>query len=195
VSDDEDLAAYLARYQACRDVYLHQRRTLTEPDRYDFPRGRTLLLLAGNIVHQQVDAVVSSDDEDLTMSGGVSAALLDAAGPRLAREARRLIPVRPGRAVVTSGGELPARFVFHGITLGRSRNPRDRPSRDLISEIVASCFYHADTLHVESIAFPLLGTGTAGFSQAVCLDTMFRSLARTLLRGLTSVREARIVLF
>jgi O-acetyl-ADP-ribose deacetylase (regulator of RNase III) len=69
------------------------------------------------------------------------------------------------------------------------------PSRDLISEIMASCFYHADTLHVRTIAFPLLGTGVGGFSRAICLDTMFRFLARTLARGLTSVREARIVIF
>jgi hypothetical protein len=60
---------------------------------------------------------------------------------------------------------------------------------------MASCFYHADTLEVGSIAFPLLGTGALCFPMEVCLDTMFRSLARTLLRGLTCVRKARIILF
>jgi O-acetyl-ADP-ribose deacetylase (regulator of RNase III) len=60
---------------------------------------------------------------------------------------------------------------------------------------MASCFYHADSLLVRTIAFPLLGTGGAGYPEAVCLDTMFRFLARTLLRGLTSVREARLVIY
>jgi hypothetical protein len=40
-----------------------------------------------------------------------------------------------------------------------------------------------------------MGTGAMGFSRAICLDTMFQSLARLFLRGLTSLREARIVLF
>jgi O-acetyl-ADP-ribose deacetylase (regulator of RNase III) len=97
--------------------------------------------------------------------------------------------------VVTSAGALPARFVFHGITLEGPVEDRVCPSRDLISEILAACFYHADTLFVKTMAFPLLGTGTGGFSPEVCLDTMFRFLARMLLRGLTSVREVRIVLF
>src|SRR5262249_33947116 len=150
---------------------------------------------------QAVEAIVSSDDEDLTMGstddglGGVAKAIFRAGGSAIADEARRYIPVRPGRAVVTSAGALPARFVFHGVTLGASRDPSVRPSRDLISEILASCFYHADSLHIRTIAFPLLGTGKGGFSQEVCLDTTFRFLARMLLRGLTSVQEARIVLF
>jgi eukaryotic-like serine/threonine-protein kinase len=72
--------------------------------------------------------------------------------------------------------------------------PPSPPSRDVIAEIITSCFYHADTLQVQSIAFPLLGTGTGGFPVDICLDTMFRSLVRTFLRGLTSVRNARIVL-
>jgi O-acetyl-ADP-ribose deacetylase (regulator of RNase III) len=70
-----------------------------------------------------------------------------------------------------------------------------QPSRDLIAEIMASCFYHADTLDIRSIAFPLLGTGSGGFSKDVCLDAMCRFLARMLLRGLTCVQEVRIVLF
>ena len=40
-----------------------------------------------------------------------------------------------------------------------------------------------------------LGTGGAGFSKPVCLDTMFRYLARTLLQGVTPVQDVRIVIF
>jgi O-acetyl-ADP-ribose deacetylase (regulator of RNase III) len=153
------------------------------------------------MVEQQVDALVSSEDGHLTMgetvanARGVAAALRRAAGPGYPAGARRFVPVRPGRVVVTPAGELPARFVFHGITLEGPVEDRVCPSRDLISEILAACFYHADTLFVRTIAFPLLGTGTGGFAQEVCLDTMFRFLARMLLRGLTSVREVRLVLY
>lgn len=58
-----------------------------------------------------------------------------------------------------------------------------------------SCFYHAESLDVRSIAFPLLGTGIAGFSKRVSLDTMFRIAATTLLRKATPVELVRIILF
>jgi serine/threonine protein kinase len=195
-SDDAELAAYLARYRTRRESYLAERRAWdADLDVYTFPHGQTLRITRGDIVAQRVEAVVSSDTSFLRMEWGVSAAIRDAAGEAVAEEAMRQAPVRPGRALVTSGGKLAARLVFHGVTVGYVKDQVVHPSRDLIAEIMASCFYHADSHDVRSIAFPLLGTGAMRFPRDVCLDTMFQVLARMFLRGLTSVREARIVLF
>jgi serine/threonine protein kinase len=196
ISDDLALAPYLDRYRTRRASYLNERqRWNVDLDSYKFPRGQALRLIRGDIVAQRVDAVVSSDTCYLQMKSGVSAAIRQAAGEIVAAEALRQAPVRPGRAVVTSAGNLPARLVLHGVTVGILKEKIVRPSRDLIAEIVASCFYHADSHAVRSIAFPLLGTGAQQFPRDICLDTMFQFLARMLLRGLTSVCEARIVLF
>jgi len=81
------------------------------------------------------------------------------------------------------------------VTVGLVGEQVVRPSRDLIAEIMASCFYHADTHGVGSIAFPMLGTGMQGYPRDICLDVMFQFLARMFLRGLSTVTEARIVLF
>jgi O-acetyl-ADP-ribose deacetylase (regulator of RNase III) len=86
-------------------------------------------------------------------------------------------------------------LIFHGVTVGVVKDQVVRPSRDLITEIMASCFYHADAHDVRFIAIPLLGTGVLRFPQDICLDTMSQFLARMFLRGLTCVREARIVIF
>jgi O-acetyl-ADP-ribose deacetylase (regulator of RNase III)/tRNA A-37 threonylcarbamoyl transferase component Bud32 len=193
--EDEALAEPLARYAARREVYVLRLLGPREVDSYAFPGGRTIRIVQGDIVDQSSEAIVSSDDGSLTMSAGVSKAIRDAAGPEIVQQARRYAPVRAGRAVVTPGGRLKARYVFHGTTLEFSRDHASRPSRDLISEIMASCFWHADALYVERIAFPLLGTGSAGFAEDVCLDTMFRFLARQFRRGATGVREATIVLW
>jgi eukaryotic-like serine/threonine-protein kinase len=193
--NDPELAPYMEKYQQRRDVYLYRPSSLTLPDEYSFPGGRVLKVVYGDIVKQEVDAIVSSDDGFLSMGGGSSMAIRGAAGPTfIDQETRKYVPVRPGRVVVTAAGQLKARFVFHGVTLEHSGSTYC-PSRDLIVEILNSCFYHADTLYLQSLAFPLLGTGYAKFSRLVCLDTLFQFLARTLLRGLTSVKEARIVLF
>jgi O-acetyl-ADP-ribose deacetylase (regulator of RNase III) len=187
----------MERYRAKRETYLSsdKRSLLKHPDVYEFPAQRRLVVQYGNIVEQVVDAVVSSDDDMLTMGGGVSHSLALFAGPDLTKEARKFVRVRPGRVVVTTAGALSARFVFHAVTIGGLLKNASWPSRDLITELMHSCFYQADTLNLKTLAFPLLGTGAGQLPMDVCLDTMFRFLAHKFLQGLTSVREARVVLF
>lgn len=193
--DDPVWQRYLERYKSRRDVYLNGPPESGVCDRIEFPGGRTLTILRGDMVEQRADALVSSDTFVLSMNYGVAISLRKAAGDSYANEARRYRQVRPGRVVVTSAGTLPARFVFHGVTLGLRDESWVPMSRDVIAEIMSGCFYHADTLDVRSIAFPLLGTGGAGFSREICLDTMYRYLTRMFLHGLTCVNDARIVVY
>lgn len=184
-----------ARYQLRRSAYLGDREVRFESqDVYRFSNGRTCSVSFGDLVEHQVDALVSSDDESLTMGGGISAHLWRHAGDKYREMVRHFAPVRPGRAVVTPAGELRARYVMHGITMGKWNSDWVSPSRDLLNEIMESCFYHADTLGLRTIAFPLLGTGAGRFSREVCLDTMFSFLIRKLSTGLTTIQEARIVI-
>ena len=69
-----------------------------------------------------------------------------------------------------------------------------QPSVNVITEILAGCFYQADTLYVKGISIPLLGTGAGEFSKDLCLDTMVKQIAKRLFQGLTEVEEVRIVL-
>jgi serine/threonine protein kinase len=194
--DDPQLSGLFSAYAAKRESYL-QRGDSRELDVFTFPAGRTLRIVRGDIVKQQVDAIVSSSDDYLSMNAGVAHAIGVAGGPFLLEYAERLAPVRPGRAVVTSAGcgNLLCRFVIHAVTVGIHENAWVFPSRDLIAELVASSFYQADCHKVFSIAFPLLGTGAQGFPIDTCLDTMFRCIARALLRGLTLVEDVRIVIY
>src|SRR5262245_34184252 len=194
-SEDPKLAPYLIVYRKWRDAYLNARDPYRRMDEYDFPDDRHLYILDGDISNQQVDAIVNSTDQAISALTGVSKAIRAAAGADVFHEARRFVPVRPGRVVVSSAGNMNARFIFHAITTGYMQDETVPPSRDIISEILASCFYHAESFNVQSIAFPLLGTGAMGFPRDVCLDTMFRFLARTLLQGVTPVQDVRIVLF
>lgn len=187
------------RYRDRRPVYLdpdRRQELATAPDVYPFADGRTLTVVAGDITRQpRVDAVVSSDNELLSMSMGVSRAIREAGGSDLIRaEARKYPPVRAGRVVVTTAGRLPARFVFHAVTVA-ALNARVAPSRDLLTEILHGCVHLSDTLSVTSLAVPLLGTGGGTFPVDVCLDTLVRFWGRTLSRGATSLREVRVVLY
>jgi hypothetical protein len=64
-----------------------------------------------------------------------------AAGDELAVQVRQFAPLRPGRVMVTLADALPACFLLHAAT-GTGVGPGLRASRDLLGEIVASCFYY-----------------------------------------------------
>lgn len=193
---DETLANYIGIFRVHRKQFLSpDLADIDQPTIFDFPNKRRLKILFGDLTEQAVDVLVSSDDAMLTMSSGVSAALAQKAGGSFRETAQRFTPVRSGRVVATAAGDLPSRFVFHGITIGVDGESRQFPTRDVIAEIVDSCFYQAETLSIKSIAFPLLGTGNGGFPRGVALDTMFRVIAHRLLRRVTPIKEVRIVLW
>src|SRR5207253_30332 len=78
----------------------------------------TITVRFDDITTSRAEVPVSSDDTELTMGGGVSAAIARAAGAHLAVEARaKLVPARTGDVVVTQAGNLSAKYIFHIITM------------------------------------------------------------------------------
>jgi O-acetyl-ADP-ribose deacetylase (regulator of RNase III) len=138
----------------------------------------TITLAFENILKADAQVLVSSDDYRLTMSGGVSAAILSGAGSRLAAEAQKAVPARAGEIVVTSAGSLPARFVFHAITIG----PRDLdfPREAIVRQATQRAIQLLPLLNCRSIAFPAIGTGAAG----IPFETAAAQMAGALVAGL-----------
>src|ERR1700730_17966352 len=101
-----------------------------------------------------LDALVSSDDNSLSMSGGVSKAILDSAGPTLKEHANRLLPVRIGDVVVTSAGRLPVRYVLHAVTTDPQH--RVRPTAQTICSIGRTLFGQCEELGIVRIGVPLI---------------------------------------
>lgn len=131
---------------------------------YEFGKSR-LVLTFSDILTSTAEVLVSSDDYRLSMGGGISRAILAAAGSSLALDARKCGERKAGDVVVTSAGALSARYVFHVITIGpEGRAESDFNARELVKRATARCLDLLPPLGVSSIAFPALGTGTAGFS-------------------------------
>ena len=117
---------------------------------------------AGDIAAFDGDAVVNAANNHLVMGAGVAGALARRGGPRIQRECdehvRRHGPLSVGQAAITSGADLPARWVIHAAAMGdepataRSIRSATRDSLRLAAE-------HG----LASVAFPVLGSGIAGF--------------------------------
>src|SRR5262245_29790320 len=85
-------------------------------------RNSTITLIFGDITTSRAQVLVSSDDYMLSMGGGVSQALCRAGGIRIAQDASKLVPGDAGDVLVSSAGNLNAKYIFHAVTIGRSEH-------------------------------------------------------------------------
>ncbi|CAL9575291.1 O-acetyl-ADP-ribose deacetylase [Streptomyces atacamensis] len=148
----------------------------------------------GDITEQTVDAVVNAANSSLLGGGGVDGAIHRRGGPEILAECRALRASRygrglpTGRAVATTAGRLPARWVIH--TVG----PVFTPDEDR-SELLASCHREslrvADELGARTVAFPAVSTGVYGWP----LEDAARIAVGTVRAARTAVEEVRFVLF
>lgn len=126
-------------------------------------------LVRADITTLEVDAIVNAANSGLLGGGGVDGAIHRAGGPEILAECRRLrdtdLPdgLPAGRAVATTAGRMPARWVIHTVGPVWSRR-EDR------SAILASCYREslrvADDLGAASVAFPAVSAGVYGWPMA-----------------------------
>lgn len=152
----------------------------------------TFRVTYGDLTKIAADALVSSDDNYLSMGGGVSMALLNVAGMEIIREARKHIPLKLGDVAVTSAGRLPAKFIFHAVTLDHDN--LIAATEEGIRAVTLKCLQLADTLGVRHIAFPALGTGVARFPFQLAAVAMTRTIADYLM-GDTHLELVTLSLF
>jgi O-acetyl-ADP-ribose deacetylase len=152
----------------------------------------TIELTTGDITRQEdLDAVVNAANARLTTGGGVAGAIHRAAGPQLEEECRRLAPIEPGEAVITSAHGLPNAHVIH--VLGPVHGV-DQPGDELLAACYRGALDRAEEAGLSSLGFPAVSTGVFGYPMGEAAEVALRTLRDEASR-LTSVRLARFVLF
>jgi O-acetyl-ADP-ribose deacetylase (regulator of RNase III) len=116
----------------------------------------------GDISTFRGDAVVNAANNHLRMGAGVAGALYRRGGHVIQEECDRLVrargPLQVGDAALTDAGSLDVRWVIHAAAMGDVP-----PSAESIRRATRSSLTLAAEHRMESVAFPVLGSGVGSF--------------------------------
>lgn len=162
-----------------------------------FSHGRVTIIV-GDIAQQHIDAVVNAANSTLFGGGGVDGAIHYAGGPQILEECKEIRRTRypgglpTGEAVITSGGNLQARYVIH--TVG----PIKGRSGGHDAELLAACYKNSLALAVQhglrSVAFPSISTGAFGYPKEEAAAVSSEAI-RDFLMADGLIEEARLVFY
>lgn len=147
-------------------------------------------VIKGDITDMETDAIVNAANNHLWMGAGVAGAIKRRGGQIIEDEAMRQGPVAVGQAVITSGGNLKAKYVIHAAGMGQDL----RTDEAKIRLATYNSLRLADENALESIAFPAIGTGVGGFPMDKAAEIMIDE-ARKFLQTSQNLKKIFFVLF
>ncbi len=156
-----------------------------------------LSLRKGDITRQTTDAIVNAANSGLMGGGGVDGAIHRAGGPDILEECRQIVSrqgrLPPGKAVITTGGKLEAKYVIH--TVG----PVWRGGGQAEATVLASAYRESLELAAENklagVSFPSISTGVYGYPVEKAARVALETVTAFLREQNTGLREVCFVLF
>jgi O-acetyl-ADP-ribose deacetylase (regulator of RNase III) len=149
-----------------------------------------IILLQGDLMEIDADAIVNAANNDLQLGGGVAGAIRRKGGEQIQRECDAIGSVPVGGAAITSGGRLKARHVIHAASMQLG----GATTAQALRSSTAHSLRIAAQNDLKSIAFPAVGTGIAGFPMRECAEIMLAE-AQKHLQGATSLKQIQFILF
>lgn len=149
-----------------------------------------------DITKETTDAIVNAANSSLLGGGGVDGAIHSAGGPAILAECKRIVAeigsLPAGKAVITTGGRLAARYVIH--TVGPIYSGGKRGEAETLASCHRECIRLADEHAVRSLAFPAISTGAYGYPVTEAAGIAVRAVLDAL-QSTTHLTHVRFVLF
>lgn len=155
-----------------------------------------LKVIQGDITTIKVDAIVNAANNSLMGGGGVDGAIHRAGGSKILEECKKIVSKQgelpTGEAVITSAGNLPAKFVIH--TVGPVWHGGNSNENQKLSNCYVNSLQLATENKCKTISFPNISTGVYGYPKKEAAKVAVQS-ANTFLQGNPAIEEVIFVCF
>ncbi len=156
-----------------------------------------LHIIQGDITKQGTDAIVNAANPSLMGGGGVDGAIHRAGGPAILDECKQIVSrqgrLPTGKAVITTGGNLKAKYVIH--TLGPVWQGGNKGEPALLASAYRESLKVATENNLTSLSFPSISTGAYGYPLADAAEVAVKTVTSFLKEKGTSLKEVVFVLF
>jgi O-acetyl-ADP-ribose deacetylase (regulator of RNase III) len=135
-------------------------------------------IIFGDITKIAVDAIVNAANTSLLGGSGVDGAIHKAGGKIILEECRKIVAkqggCKVGEAVMTTAGNLPAKYVIH--TVGPAWTGGGRNEKELLKRSYLNCLALAEQYNILSISFPNISTGTYNFPKKIAAEICLNAI-------------------
>jgi len=156
-----------------------------------------LYIIQGDITRQDTEAIVNAANSSLVGGGGVDGAIHRAGGPAILEECKQIVSrqgrLPTGKAVITTGGNLKAKYVIH--TVGPVWHGGNKGEPELLASAYQESLKLVAGNKIKSVSFPSISTGVYGYPVDKASKVAIGAVTAFLRRGITSVKEVGFVLF
>ena len=135
-------------------------------------------LIKADITKIEVDAIVNAANSGLRGGGGVDGAIHRVGGPSIMAECNRIRETEggcpTGEAVLTSAGNLPAKYLIH--TVGPIWSGGSQGEAELLGNAYLNSLKLAKKHLLHSVSFPNISTGVYGFPKELAAEIALKKV-------------------
>ena len=153
-------------------------------------KNSKIKLVQGDITELSTDVIVNAANAQLILGGGVAGAIRRKGGPSIQEGCNKIGGTFVGGAVITTGGELKAKYVIHAVGPRMGEGNEDEKLKNATLNSLKLMDEHV----LKSIAFPAISTGIFGYPVDRCAKIMI-SNAKEYLAGETQIEEVIFCLY
>ncbi|MBA0038809.1 O-acetyl-ADP-ribose deacetylase [Pantoea sp. BIGb0393] len=155
-----------------------------------------IALFKDDITKVPADAIVNAANTSLLGGGGVDGAIHRAGGPAILAECQKIRNrqggCKVGDAVITTAGDLPAKYVIH--TVGPHWHDGQHDEETLLENAYLNCFKLVEEYGLQTVSFPNISTGIYRFPKALAAEIALGVIKQSL-RDNSKIERVNLVCF